>query len=125
VTEYETNAAAIMLMAFVGAMSASSLRLYRRLTWLTSAKKIKKSSQPSLFTSVLARANIFKKTVAIAMPVKIHPMTFISVPRLSVKSTLGEPVAMAARSEDWDSTERTSQEEPWAYTINEKPDWTV
>jgi hypothetical protein len=54
---------------------------------------MKKSSQPSLF-AVCARANSFRKTVAIAMLVNTHAMTLTSVPRLSLKSTSVVTVAI-------------------------------
>lgn len=87
-TEYDTNAAAMMLRAFRGQHQsclyfACSLR--RVLVLLTSEKKMKKSSQPSCFTTC-AREKSFRETVEIAMPVKTHAMTLISVPRLSFKS---------------------------------------
>lgn len=53
---------------------------------LTIEKKMKKSSQPKFF-AICPRANSLRPTVAMAMPVKTQPMTLISTPRLSLKST--------------------------------------
>lgn len=65
---------------------------------LTSAKKIKKSSQPTTFV-ICARANSLRATVMMAMPVKTHDTTISSTDRVSVRSTAGDGIL-----KDW-STE--------------------
>lgn len=60
---------------------------------LTREKNIKKSSQPKLFT-IWARANSFRKAVAMAIPVNTQAMAFINGPLLSLKSTSVANVAI-------------------------------
>jgi hypothetical protein len=60
--------------------------------FLTKEKKIKKSSRPIHLLSI--RVNSFKDTAAIATPVKIHPIAWISSARLSLKSTFVSKAAM-------------------------------
>jgi hypothetical protein len=60
--------------------------------FLTKEKKMKKSSHPMRLLSI--RVNSFKNTAAIATPVKIHPIEWISPARLSLKSTFVSKAAM-------------------------------